>query len=120
MMGRIPGVNWNPAWTSLAGKSGCSAVKPPSSLSFLLWQCSVRRRLTTETVIVTVGGVVVADDARGVDEDRTEAVCAAADSEAVRSPIAAFAAAGAVVGDARCADGRGAGRRDVDAAAQAV
>src|SRR6516165_4421932 len=85
------------------------------------WKASYgRRTLTAEAIVVAGGGVVVADGGRGVEEEGAEVVDAAAHAEAVGPTIVAFAAAGAIVGDLRSADGHGAGRRDVDAAAEAV
>src|SRR5262249_54878610 len=73
----------------------------------------------TEAIWVAVGGVVLGDDGRGVEEECAEVVDAAAHPEAVRAAVIRVAAAGPVVGDPRSADDHGAGR-DVDAAAEAV
>jgi hypothetical protein len=62
----------------------------------------------------------VADDGRGIAEERPEVVDAAAHAEAVRPAVSAVATIGLVVANVRSADGPGAVRRDIDAAAEAV
>ena len=65
--------------------------------------------LATKAVVIAVGSAVVVDDGRDIVEEGAEVVDAAAHAEAVGPTIVAFAAAGAIVGDLRSADGHGAG-----------
>jgi hypothetical protein len=61
----------------------------------------------------------VADNGRGIADERAEVVDAAADAEAVRSLAIAKAGDSLVVADVRSDDDHGAGR-DIDTAAQAI
>jgi hypothetical protein len=73
--------------------------------------------LTTEAIIIAVGGAVVEDDGQGAEEEGAEVVDAAAFPEAIGR--VAQAAHGLVVPDVRSADDHDAGA-NIDTAAQAV